>query len=323
VTTTDSTTTAQDHVPRAARSRAYVVACLAGHGIGPEVTAAASRALAELARHHGFRVDEIHPPFDTEAVARSGHPLPAATRHAIRGADAVLVAGGDAPALEGVRVELDLAVAVTRAVGEGGATTVFWPLHEGADDAAIDRAFAAARAHAGRLACVSVSPGWRERVERHVERHAGVQVDHLSLVEALRLVVAGAAGVILAEGVLGEALAEAPRLGGPCLLARGELGADGPGLFGPSHGTDHADAGHGVVDPSEMLLAASLLLAEGLGRRAAGEALEESLGVALAHPQRADGGSGVMVTTREFVDAVLGLLPSSRRDTEFALGVRR
>ena len=60
--------------------RTYVVACLAGHGIGPEITAAASRALAGLAREHGFAIEELHPPFDSEALTRSGHPLPAATR---------------------------------------------------------------------------------------------------------------------------------------------------------------------------------------------------------------------------------------------------
>ena len=62
--------------------RRYVVTCLAGHGIGPEVTAAASRALARLGREHGFDVEELHPPFDTEALTRSGHLLPAATRRA-------------------------------------------------------------------------------------------------------------------------------------------------------------------------------------------------------------------------------------------------
>jgi 3-isopropylmalate dehydrogenase len=62
--------------------RTYVVACLAGHGIGPEITAAASRALAGLAREHGFAVEELHPPFDTEALTRSGHHLPAATEAA-------------------------------------------------------------------------------------------------------------------------------------------------------------------------------------------------------------------------------------------------
>lgn len=326
MTPTHSTTTSHSHSStRTARGRAYVVTCLAGHGIGPEVTAAASRALAELARHHGFRVDEIHPPYDTEAVARSGHPLPSATRRAAHDADAVLVAGGDAPALAGVRAELDLAVAVVRALRADGATTIFWPLHDAADDLAIARAFAAARLDAGRLTSVSVGSAWRERVERHAESHAGVHVEHVPLAAALRSLAAGRAGVVVAEGVLGEALAEAPRTRAQCLLARGELGATGPGLFGPTHGTGHEDAGHGVVDPSEMLLATALLLGEGLGRRAASDALEESLGVALARPRpegRADA-PGVVVTTRELVDAVLGLLPSARRDTEFALGVHR
>ena len=72
--------------------RRYVVACLAGHGIGPEVTAAASRTLARLGAEHGFLVEELHPPFDTEALTRSGHHLPVATREATASADAVLVA---------------------------------------------------------------------------------------------------------------------------------------------------------------------------------------------------------------------------------------
>ena len=38
--------------------RTYVVACLAGHGIGPEITAAAA-GLGRLAREHGFEV-ELH-----------------------------------------------------------------------------------------------------------------------------------------------------------------------------------------------------------------------------------------------------------------------
>lgn len=326
MTPTHSTTTSHSHTStRTARGRAYVVTCLAGHGIGPEVMAAASRALAELARHHGFRVDEIHPPYDTEAVARSGHPLPAATRRATRDADAVLVAGGDAPALAGVRAELDLAVAVVRALRADGATSIFWPLHDAAEDLTIGRAFAAARLDAGRLTSVSVGAAWRGRVDRHAEGHAGVHVEHVPLAEALRSLAAGQAGVVVAEGVLGEALAEAPCTGLPCLLARGELAATGPGIFGPTHGTGHADAGHGVVDPSEMLLATALLLGEGLGRHAAGQALEESLGVALARPRPPGHGEapGVVVTTRELVDAVLGLLPSARRDTEFALGVHR
>ena len=93
---------------------------------------------------------------------------------------------------------------------------------------------------------------------------------------------AGSVGVLAAEGVLGDAVAEAPRLGGRRrLVASAQLSPTGPSLFGPAQGTASDLAGHGVADPSPMLLATALLLSEGLGRAAAGEALEESLTAAL------------------------------------------
>ena len=303
-----------------------VVACLAGHGIGPEVTAAASRALAQVSRQHGFRVDEVHPPFDGEGVMSSGHPLPAATRSAALASDAVLVAGATAPALAGVRAELDLGARVTRTLDETGEATTFAPLRPDAESWTLERAFQAARARAGRLVSVGVNGAWSKQVAAHGERHDGVEVEHRTLAEALFLLAAGSAGVLVAEHVLGEAISEAPRLGRRRrLIATGDLSVSGPGLFAPTHGTAHDDAGQGMADPSEMLLATALLLTEGLGRRRAGEALEESLALALGRPHQPANvaGAGVVATTREFVDAVLGLLPSARRDTEFALGGMR
>ncbi len=302
----------------------YVVACLAGHGIGPEITAAASRALAGLAREHGFAVEELHPPFDTEALTRSGHLLPAATRQATSSADAVLVAGDAAPALEGLRAALDLGARVTRVLDDTGEATTFSALHEGAGDWTLDRAFATARNRSGRLTSVGVSETWAARVDRHADRHPGVEVDHVPLPQALHRLASGSAGVLVAERVLGDAVAEAPRLGGRRrLVASAYLSPTGPSLFGPAQGTESELAGYGMADPSPMLLATALLLSEGLGRAAAGEALEESLTAALrASPRPSDvAGPGVTATTREFVDAVLGLLRSARRDTEFALGV--
>jgi isocitrate/isopropylmalate dehydrogenase len=76
----------------------YVVACLTGNGIGPEVMAEASRALAEVSSLHGFCVDEVHPPFAGEAMTRDGHPLPPATRRATLAAETILVAGSTQPA---------------------------------------------------------------------------------------------------------------------------------------------------------------------------------------------------------------------------------
>ena len=146
------------HTPMTAR-RTYVVACLAGHGIGPEITAAASRALARLAREHGFDVEELHPPFDTEALTRSGHLLPTATRQATSSADAVLVAGDAAPALEGLRAALDLGARVTRVLDDTGEATTFAPLHDEAADWTLERAFATARNRSGRLTSVGRDRG--------------------------------------------------------------------------------------------------------------------------------------------------------------------
>ncbi len=309
--------------------RTFVIACLAGHGIGPEVTAAASRALAQVSRHHGFRVEEVHPPFDGEAVMQSGHPLPAATRRAALSADAVLVAGATAPALEGVKAELDLAVQVTRMMAaDGTATTAFSPLEGGSADWALERAFATAKAQDGRLTTVGADRAWQASVAAHAACHDGVEVSELSLAGALQVLTGDVRGlgVLAVEGSFADAVTQAPRLGGRHRLgATGYLSAHGPGLFAPTHGPAHDIAGHGVANPSEMLLAAALLLGEGLGRRAAAEALEESLAAALSSSLRTPDMSqaGVGATTREFVDVVLALLPSARRDTEFALGVTR
>lgn len=306
--------------------RRYVVACLAGDGIGPEVMAEASRALGEVSSLHGFRVDEVHPPFGGEALSREGHPLPAATRQATLAADAVLVAGSSQPALEGVKAELDLAATVVRTqLAGGGEVTVFAPLQDGFEDWAIERAFAAARARDGRLVSVGVSTRWKERVERVARDHDGVTLCRLTLAQALQeLAVAPAKlRVVVTENALADALAEAPRLRGTLnRTASGYLSATGPGLFGPTHGAAHDIAGQGVANPTEMLLAVALLLSEGLGRHAAAETLEGSVAAALRGPERtpdlSEGGK-LASGTREFVDVVLGLLPSARRDTEFAL----
>ena len=88
------------------RKKRYTVALLSGDGIGPEMTAEASRALRAVSRMHGFRVEELHVPFGGDAVRRFGHPLPSFTRAACAEADAVLVATTREPALEVVKAEL-------------------------------------------------------------------------------------------------------------------------------------------------------------------------------------------------------------------------
>jgi 3-isopropylmalate dehydrogenase len=309
--------------------RPYVVACLTGHGVGPEVMAGASRALSEVSRQHGFTVEQVHPPFAGEARTQTGHPLPASTRAATLRADAILAAGAAEPALEDVKDELDLAAQMIRVVlDDGSDLTLVAPLHESTEDWTLDRAFTTARARSGRVASVAVSAEWRRRVARHAAHHAGVTLVDVSLAKALHALAVDPSvdGIVLVERALADAVIGAPRLGGRRYLsATGYLAASGPGLFTPHHEHAAEAAGQGVANPSEALLAAALLLGEGLGRRSAAEALDESLAAALSTPRRTPdlGGNGVSATTREFVDAVLGLLPSARRDTEFALGVGR
>src|SRR5262249_11511727 len=88
--------------------RVHRVACLAGDGLGPELMAAATRALRKVARMHGFAIEDVHAPIGTEALTRWGQPLPAATRSAVLTADAVLVADAAEPALGGLMAQLDL-----------------------------------------------------------------------------------------------------------------------------------------------------------------------------------------------------------------------
>ncbi len=321
-------------------SHHYTVACLTGSGVGPEVMAEGSRALAEVSALHGFRIDEIHPPFGDEALCRSGRPLPSSTLQAAREADAVLVAGSSQPAFEGVKTELDPSTLVVYSQLHGGRElTLFAPFGSGSEEWTIARGFESAKARAGRIASVGIDDVWRRRVERQAEEHAGVVVDHLTLAEAVRHLAtslrplrADSPELMIVAPPIVDALLEVAQIGGgghPAAVAL--MGHERPGLFCPMHdsgrdggqGTAHDSAGQGVADPSEMLLAAALLLREGLGRHAAAATLEAGIACArrgpVGTPDRAESGS-LASGTREFVDVVLGLLPGSRRDTEFALG---
>ena len=332
MTATDDTPPTTYPHPTASR---YTVACLSGSGAGPEVMAEASRTLAELSTLHGFRIDEIHPPFGHEAIARSGQPLPASTLAATRSADAVLVAGSSRTAVAGIESELEPSAFLLQALLANGSELVLLaPLRSGTEDWTIERAFRSAEHRAGRIAAVGVGTGWQGRVDRHAERGSGVAVEQLPLAAALhRLAPTSAVSseaepqLLVVEARLVDALLEVAQVDTSGLPAATGLLGDGPGIFSPYSGpverASHKDAGQGVANPSSMLIAAALLLREGLGRHAAAETLEAGVAAAMLQPiatlDRAPSGS-LASSTREFVDVVLGLLPRTRRDLEFAIG---
>jgi 3-isopropylmalate dehydrogenase len=290
------------------------VACLAGDGVGPELMAAATRALDRVAALHHFDLDDQHLPFAGEAVTRSGHPLPAATRDGYRDVDAILVASPAEPALDGVKADLPLAWHVTRVhVGPAHDLVVIGPVGDWANATAVARAFACAASRRGRLLSVGTSDCWRQAVTSERAQWDGLDVEEAGLGETLVRLrdLPESLDVVVTEAHFVDAVADAAAAfaGSHASLAQGWLPDDGPGVFAPGRPScDDADAGFGVVDPTAMLLATSLMLAEGLERRAASRTLERAVGSAAVREHGPD--------TRAFTDAVIELLPQSRTDVE-------
>ena len=277
------------------RSR-YTVAFLAGHGVGPEVTAEATRAIGAAGRLHGFEVEERHVPYGADAFTRFGHPFPISSREAVVGADAVLVGAGTDPV--DLEVELDLRASAARVRFDGAELTLLAPLAEDAWDWTLERAVALARASRGRLTLVGVDASQADSVE--AERD-GLDVERLGTADAMRRLVFAphafdvlvcSAGLVLAASEVAACTSQHR------VAAWGRLAANGPSVFGA--GLDPRDevAGHGVADPKPMLLAAALLLGEGLGERRAAATLSSAVGR-----------TGTRASTRGVADTVLAELP--------------
>jgi hypothetical protein len=249
---------------------------------------------------------------------RVGQPFPLASRNAALAADAILAATIDPTLLHSLEGELDLRAAVMRARLRGAAITFVAPLRPDAWDWTLERAIATARSRRGHLTFVGSEDGWTTEAARASERNDGLDVTLLSTRRTIRTLVSNPEtfDVIVCALPLLVPLAEL----GWCLDARrvlawGRLAQDGPGIFGPSHGTAVDIAGQGVADPSSMLLAAALMLGEGLGERGAAATLSSAVSYV-----RGDGGRravGTVSMSSELTDAVLARLPQSHSNAEF------
>ncbi len=291
------------------------IACLAGDGVGPELMAAATRALDRVAELHSLQLDDKHLPFGAEAVTRTGHPLPPETRAGYRHVDAILVASPGNPALDGVKADLELAWRVARVqLGDSGDLVITGPVGEWGNRIALARAFSSTAARRGRVLCVGESADWRAAVEAERARWSGLEVEEASLAQALVRLreQPELLDVVVTESHLVDAIVDtaAHFAGSQASVAQAWLPNEGPGVFFPGASEPDDVAGFGVVDPRGMLLAASLMLAEGLKRRSASRTLERAVEAA----ERRDAPVGA--DTRSFTDAVIDLLPQSRVDLE-------
>jgi 3-isopropylmalate dehydrogenase len=150
---------------------------------------------------------------------------------------------------------------------------------------------------------------WREVVRQvHGAEFPNIELEHL-LVDnaAMRLVAAPRHfDVILTENMFGDILSdEAAMLTGSIgMLPSASLGADGPGVFEPVHGSAPDIAGSGAANPVAMILSAALMLRHSLSMGEQAAAIESAVDRALADGLRTQdlGGSA---TTRQATQAVL------------------
>jgi 3-isopropylmalate dehydrogenase len=288
----------------------YSIVCLSGHGIAPEVMAEASRALARVSGLHGFLVRETHPPFGSEARTQSGQALPQATRSATLAAQAVLVAAASDPAVADVESELDLRARMDRvAFGEHATVTVLSPLSDDALEWTLARAFDVARSSRARVASVGGDDAWETAFAHEAAAHDGVYVEELSVKAAVHDLAFEPErfDVVVTPAPYAEALLGFVAHGStPRVTASSRLAGSGPSVFAPAH-------------PASMLLAAALMLGEGLGERRAAETLTNAVLGASANGVRTPDlvSIGVGATTREFADVVISHLPHAMTTAEF------
>jgi 3-isopropylmalate dehydrogenase len=128
---------------------------------------------------------------------------------------------------------------------------------------------------------------WREVVMRiHAEEFPGVELEHVLVDNASMQLVANPSrfDVIVTENMFGDILSDEAAMitGSIGMLPSASLGAGGPGMFEPVHGSAPDIAGAGIANPLAMFLSVALLLRHGLGREREAAAVESAVDRALA-----------------------------------------
>jgi 3-isopropylmalate dehydrogenase len=141
---------------------------------------------------------------------------------------------------------------------------------------------------------------WRETVSRLAADAPDIDVEHLLVDNTAMQLVSRPTDfdVILTENLFGDILSdEAAMLTGSLgMLPSASLGADGPGLFEPVHGSAPDIAGTGQANPLATFLSVSLMLRFGLDQGEKADqiesAVEETLDAGFRTPDLATGADG-------------------------------
>jgi 3-isopropylmalate dehydrogenase len=169
---------------------------------------------------------------------------------------------------------------------------------------------------------------WREVVsELHSREFPQIELEHVLVDNAAMQLISAPRhfDTILTENMFGDILSDeaamltgsigmlpSASLGGDGGSRDGSVGAGGPGLFEPVHGSAPDIAGRGIANPLAMFLSAAMMLRHGLGlageAAAVESAVERALDAGLRTPDL--GGSA---TTAQATEAVMSNLEQGAR----------
>jgi 3-isopropylmalate dehydrogenase len=155
---------------------------------------------------------------------------------------------------------------------------------------------------------------WREVVSEVGREFPDVALEHMLVDNAAMQLVRRPAGfdVIVTENMFGDILSDeaAGLVGSLGFLPSASLGATGPSLYEPAHGTAPDIAGRGVANPVGAILSAAMLLRYALRLETEAAAVERAVAGAVAAGARtADSAAGgPALSTPAFGDRVCELL---------------
>ncbi|GJT75706.1 3-isopropylmalate dehydrogenase, chloroplastic-like protein [Tanacetum coccineum] len=152
----------------------------------------------------------------------------------------------------------------------------------------IDRiariAFETARKRSGKLCSVDkanvleASMFWRKRVIAIAEEYPDVELSHMYVDNAAMQLIRNPKqfDTIVTNNIFGDILSDEASMitGSIGMLPSASLGASGPGLFEPIHGSAPDIAGQDKANPLATILSAAMLLKYGLGEVKAAERIE-------------------------------------------------
>jgi 3-isopropylmalate dehydrogenase len=152
---------------------------------------------------------------------------------------------------------------------------------------------------------------WRQIATEIGKARPGVALDHMLVdTAAMRLVTSPAAlDVVVTENMFGDILTdEASVLAGSMgMLPSASIGASGPGLYEPIHGSAPDIAGKGIANPVGTILSAAMLLRHSLGLEAEAGWIEQAVDAVIEGGART-GDLGGALSTRAMADLVLARL---------------